>query len=112
MGSLNNILKSLTTGNSSNNETNINSIHLTNHVQNNDKGITLACPIINVDFTLTLPNTTGFNGQSLITDGFGNLSFATLQSGGGGGGGASNLYDLSDVNIPYVLNNNILVYWK
>ena len=38
--------------------------------------------------TFTLPTSDGSNGQALITDGSGTLSFSTISGGGGGGGGS------------------------
>ena len=47
------------------------------------------------DLTLTLPTVDGSNGQVIQTDGNGNLSFATVQSGTSG---ATSLNGLSDVS--------------
>lgn len=53
---------------------------------------------------LVYPTTDGTSGQVIVTDGAGNLSFATV------GGGASALDDLTDVTITTVANDNILRY--
>ena len=53
---------------------------------------------------LVYPTTDGTASQVIVTDGAGNLSFATV------GGGASALDDLTDVTITTVANDNILRY--
>ena len=54
--------------------------------------------------SLIYPSADGTNGQVLVTDGAGNLSFATA------GGGASALDDLTDVTIITPAANDVLVY--
>lgn len=49
---------------------------------------------ISSTFTLNLPDADGSNGQSLVTDGSGNLSFATA---GGGGAGTDTNYFSTDI---------------
>jgi hypothetical protein len=55
--------------------------------------------------SLVYPSADGTSGQVLVTDGAGNLSFATA-----GGGGASALDDLTDVTIATPAANDVLVY--
>jgi len=59
---------------------------ITLNCENNSHGIKLKGPPHSAaaDYTLTLPNNTGTNGQVLTTDGSGVLSFSTASSGGGG----------------------------
>ena len=54
--------------------------------------------------SLVYPSADGTSGQVLVTDGAGNLSFATA------GGGASSLDDLTDVTIITQAANDLLVY--
>ena len=51
---------------------------------NNGKNITIKTPNLTDNFSFTLPPSPGTNGQSLITDGTGILSFSTISGGEGG----------------------------
>ena len=54
---------------------------------------------ISATYTLTLPGADGSNGQALVTDGSGNLSFSTVSGGGGsidGSGGTDRIAIWSD----------------
>lgn len=65
--------------------------------------VTLTAPSgLSADVDFVLPGSDGSNGDSLVTDGAGNLSFAT--------GGANGLDDLSDVTVGSPQDNQLLVY--
>tara|TARA_Y100000114_G_scaffold156887_1_gene185815 strand:- start:1484 stop:2770 length:1287 start_codon:yes stop_codon:yes gene_type:complete len=46
---------------------------------NGTNAVTLKGPESTADITLVLPNSTGSSGQAMVTDGSGNLSFATVE---------------------------------
>jgi len=52
--------------------------------------VTLKAPTyLSADVSFVLPDADGTNGQALVTDGLGNLSFTTISGGGGGGLGSA-----------------------
>lgn len=59
---------------------------------------------------LQYPSTDGTNGQSIVTDGAGNLTFQTV-SGGGGGGTAGLTYQITNTP-PTSLRVGMPVYWN
>ena len=62
--------------------------------------VTIKAPTyLSADVDFVLPATDGTNGQALITDGSGNLSFSTI-SGGGGGGSSTYVLASSSTRVP------------
>ena len=55
---------------------------ITLNCENNSHGVTIKGPAHSAaaTYTLTLPDDTGTSGQALVTNGFGNLSFSTIDS--------------------------------
>jgi len=65
------------------------------YCEDNEHKVTIKAPACNQmsgDVNFTLPFSNGTNGQALITDGSGNLSWSSIAGGGGGGSG-----DITDV---------------
>ena len=60
--------------------------------------------------TFTLPGSDGSNGQALVTNGSGTLSFSTISGGGGGatGGGSDEVFheNSTTVTTSYTLTTN------
>jgi hypothetical protein len=55
------------------------SLKLVNGTTSNNNSVTVDVPFgVTTSYTLTLPGADGTNGQSLVTDGSGNLSFSTV----------------------------------
>lgn len=60
-------------------------IQLMEYGSNGTHVVSLEAPVsLAADYSLVLPASDGSNGQALVTDGSGNLSFSTISGGGGG----------------------------